>query len=162
MAENGTLQKLLDIRKGYFASVQAVLDGINAQISSLQAKYLDALVDATLGDPTITEIQRVLKTKLILGQPTAVAVSPVVGEEKVYESTINEGLTTEGKATEAAVPIAQSGDPDKFPLKTRRTRLPQPFRPSGSTCPNCGSQIRERNARFCSKCAAPLVGLRLR
>jgi hypothetical protein len=160
MGENGTLQKLTQLRSEYLASVQAIIDDVNAQISAAQSKYLDALVDATLGDPRIMEIQRILKTRLVLSQPSML-IGPLqepgsaVGEEGSYGSTVNTGLTTEGKATEAATPIGQSGDPEKFPMKTRRTR-PSPKQPF---CPACGATILEPNARFCSKCASPLIGL---
>jgi hypothetical protein len=162
MGENGTLQKLTQLRSEYLASVQAIIDNVNAEISAAQSKYLDALVDATLGDPRITEIQRILKTRLVLGavkepgKPTSVIEDSAVADHS-YSSTVNEGLQTEGKATEAATPIGQSGDASKFPLKTHRTRrsAPQPF------CPMCGAAV-EANARFCSKCASPLIGLQHR
>jgi hypothetical protein len=141
MPENGTLAKLVEIRNSYFGQVQTAIDNFNGQLQGLQGKYLDQLVDAALGDPSIANIQQLLKSKVFLGHH----VDP-------------ESLKTEGAATiENPVPIAQSEDPSKFPLKSKRTR-PATVAP---ICPACGTQAADAGARFCSKCAAPLFGVRI-
>lgn len=127
---NGTLAKLVSLRQDFLTGVNEVRVQFVARIKTLREDYLNQVVDATMSDPKLGDVEKALSSWNT--QPVTIAPPPV-------ES-----------ATAGSVPIGQ-GPPEKFPMKMKRDGLTVYGR-----CPSCNSYILEPDARFCSRCAYPL------
>lgn len=125
--ENGALAKLVNLRQNFLTAVQEARVEFVNRIKTLREEYLNQVVDAALGDPKLSELERALGSLMPQPQPP-VAPRPAV--------------------TADMIPIGQSGNPEKFPMKR--------FRGVYGSCPNCNSPLWEPQAKFCSQCAYPL------
>ncbi len=124
---NGVLAKLSDLRHDYLASTEAARVEFVGKIKAARDDYLGQVVDVTLGDPRLADLERSLEAWETPTQPVQVPGPAAV-------------------STENMVPINPSGEPDKFPLKANR---------GPPSCPNCGT-FADAGANFCSRCATPL------
>jgi hypothetical protein len=127
--ENGVLAKLTDVRHAFLRDAEDAAGQYRARIRELRENYLNQVVDITLGDPRLSEIERVLSPR-VTASSTAEAPPATTGE-----GVLHTDMTTEL--------------PEKMPLKHRKT----------VTCPSCGSPIRDVTSKFCSQCASPLFDL---
>lgn len=132
-SENGVLAKLASLRQNFLAAIEDARVEFVGKIKTLREEYLNQVVDATLKDPRISEVERTLGSLILQPQPQPPAVP------------------TPAAATAGMVPIGQSSNPEKFPMKR--------FRAIYGTCPNCNSPLWEPQAKFCSQCACPLEEL---
>jgi hypothetical protein len=129
-SENGVLAKLTGIRHAFLQDAEEAAGQYRARIRALRENYLNQVVDVTLGDPRLSEIEKALSPQVTMSAPAA-ETSP---------ATTSEGVLHTDMTTEL---------PEKMPLKHRKA----------VTCPSCGSPVRDMNARFCSQCASPLFDL---
>ncbi len=132
-SENGIVAKLVSLRQAFLASVQEAQSQFVGRIKEARENYLSQVVDVTLGDPRLSNVERALSSWN--EQPSAIQ-SPPVTEPNTMATVPN------------MVPIGQSGVPEKFPMKRFRTVY--------GACPNCNAPVWEPQAKFCSQCAYPL------
>ncbi len=139
-SENGIVAKLVSLRQAFLASVEEARSQFVGRIKEARENYLSQVVDVTLGDPRLSDVERALSSWN--EQPPVIQPPPVTG-------------TNTPAATAGMVQIGQSGVPEKFPMKRHRTAFPAVY----GTCPSCNSPIWEPQAKFCSQCAFPLEDL---
>jgi hypothetical protein len=126
---NGVVAKLVSLRQGFLASVEEARSQFVVKIKDARESYLNQIVDVTLRDPRLTEVELALGSWSPPSQPV---------------------IPTPAAAPPSMVPIGQSGVPEKFPMKRLKG-----FGVYGR-CGNCNAAILEPQAKFCSQCAYPL------
>jgi hypothetical protein len=131
--ENGTLAKLISLRQAFLASIEAARSQFVGSIKTARESYLNQIVDVTMADPQLSDVEKALST----WNPQFAVVAP---NPLPPMPAVDSGM----------VQIGQSGVSEKFPMKKSR----------GVTvygrCPSCNSYILEAEAKFCSRCAYPL------
>ncbi len=128
-SENGALAKLTSLRQNFLADVNDARERFVTTIKSLREAYITEVVDATLTDPQLTDVERALSGATPTAPPAAAPAVPPPGP--------------------GMVPIGQA-PPEKFPMKRLKG-----FGVYGR-CGNCNATILEPQAKFCSQCAYPL------
>jgi hypothetical protein len=134
---NGTLAKLVGMRQRFMADFQGLAAEFRINVQALREKYLNEIVDLTMADAKVAELQRVLD----FFKPTreSVTVIPPTGPATILP-------VPPTVPPDVAVTLAP---PEKQPLKENR-------RPTYGSCPNCNRAIMEPQSQFCSQCAYPL------
>ena len=129
-SENGVLAKLTGLRQNFLSGVDEARTQFVGRIKTLREDYISQVVDATLGDPKLSDIEKALSSwgprVTVIPAPVPTPLVPVPIE-----------------TTERLAP------PEKQPMKWARHAV-------YGTCPNCNSAIFEPQAKFCSQCAYPL------
>ena len=125
-SENGILAKLATLRQNFLSGVDEARTQFVTRIKTLREDYLSQVVDATLGDPKLSEVERALGS----WNPAAAVAVP--------------------SQASAPPPAGMVPLPEKWPKKGQR------FVNIYGSCPNCNSPIYEPQAKFCSQCAFPL------
>lgn len=136
-SENGVLAKLVSLRQAFLASVQETRIQFVVKIKEARENYLNQVVDVTLGDPRLSEVERVLGSWT---QQVTVVPAPPQPQLPIPRE-VSPGT---------AVMLAP---PEKQPMKGQK------FMAVYRTCPSCNSPIWEPQAKFCSQCAYPLEEL---
>ena len=131
MAENnGTIAKLTNLRHSFLVTVEEARSQFVSRIKEAREYYISQVVDVTLTDPQLSDVERALAGATPTVTPAALIPKP--------------------ESNPTLVPIGQSGDSSKFPLK--RLKGVGVY----GRCGNCNVAILEAQAKFCSKCAYPL------
>lgn len=143
---NGVVEKLVTLRQAFLLSVDAARNQFVTTIRSAREDYLGQIVGVTLGDPRLSNVEQALSS-WTSPSPTQ---PPDQGEP---DSPVPPAAASLGM-----VPIGQSGDPTKFPMKGRRVaRDGKKVAFVYGHCSNCNSAIWEPQAKFCSQCAMPFA-----
>jgi hypothetical protein len=116
---------------------QAEVARFRGCVQELREQYLNEIVDLTLTDVRLSEVQRVLD----LFQPTQEKVTVIPEPERTAPVPTSTQVTPGTMATLAP--------PDKQPLKSYRVSV-------FGHCPACNGPLFEAQARYCSQCAYPL------
>jgi len=134
---NGVLAKLAGMRQRFMTEFQAEAANFRINVQQLREKYLNEIIDVTLTDVKVSDVQRALD--FFKPSQESVTVIPQEGPATVLPAppTVEPGV---------AVTLAS---PEKQPMKANR-------RPVYGTCPACNSPVWEAQAKFCSQCAYPL------
>jgi hypothetical protein len=136
-SENGTLAKLAEIRQHFMADFHQEAARFRNRVQELREGYLNEIVDLTLTDAKVTEVQRTLD---LLKPPT----------EKLTAASVPEQTEPLPKHADVLQPSATTlAPPEKQPMKTYRMNV-------YGRCHACNAPIFEAQAKFCSQCAYPL------
>ena len=132
-SENGVLAKLAGLRQTFLSGVEEARAQFAGRIRTLREEYLNQVVDATLGDPKLSDVERALSSWGPQVKVVAVPTHPLVP------------IPPEVSAATAAT----LAPPDKQPLKSYRVSV-------YGHCPACNAPLFEAQAKYCSQCAYPL------
>lgn len=98
-SENGVLAKLAILRQNFLSAVDEARTQFVGQIKALREDYLSQVVDATLGDPRLSEVEKALGS----WTPQATTVPP--------------------PQPPAPNPSGMIPLPEKWPMKGKRTAI---------------------------------------
>lgn len=136
-AERIARAKLAGMRQRFMAEFQGEAARFRITVQQLREKYLNEIIDLTLTDVKVADVQRALdffkpsqETVTVIRQTGPATVLPAPAS--VFP--------------DVAVTLAP---PEKQPMKASRRAV-------YGACPNCNATIMEPQAKFCAQCAYPL------
>jgi len=130
--------KLAGIPQRFMAEFQGETARFRINVQRLREKYLNEIIDLTLTDVKVADVQRTLDFFKQPSQET-VTVIPQTGPATVLPAPTS--VFPDGAVTLAL--------PEKQPMKVSR-------RVVFGACPNCNAAIMQPQAKFCAQCACPL------
>jgi hypothetical protein len=139
-AERVARGKLAGIRQRFMAEFQGEAARFRVKVQQLREKYLNEIIDLTLTDVKVADVQRALD--FFKTSQDTITVIPQTGPATVLRTPAS--ALPDGAVTPAL--------PDQLPMKVSRRAV-------YGVCPNCKAAIMEPQAKFCAQCAYPLDGI---
>ena len=136
-AEGVAPAKLAGMRQRFMAEFQGEAARFRISVQRLREKYLNEIIDLTLTDVKVADVQRTLD--FFKPSEETVTVIPQTGPATVLPAPTS--VIPDGAVTLTL--------PEKQPMKASR-------RVVFGACPNCNAAIMQPQAKFCAQCAYPL------
>ena len=136
-AERIARAKLAGMRQRFMAEFQGEAARFRITVQQLREKYLNEIIDLTLTDVKVADVQRALD--FFKPSQETVTVIRQTGPATVLPAP---AWSVPGRSSDSA-------PPEKQPMKASRRAV-------YGACPNCNATIMEPQAKFCAQCAYPL------